>query len=42
VVEPVIHEPVPVPDAVKQIINKEKQSVCIAAEYEQLKQYLLK
>ena len=42
VVEPVIHEKVPVPAAVEQIMDLPKQSTRMNAEYEQLKQYLLK
>lgn len=42
VVEPVINEKVPVPAAVEQIMDLPKQSTRMNAEYEQLKQYLLK
>ncbi|HEY4150238.1 MAG TPA: threonine synthase [Chitinophagaceae bacterium] len=42
VVEPVIQEKVPVPEAVLQIMDKAKQSTQIKADYQQLKEYLLK
>jgi threonine synthase len=42
VVEPVIGEKVPVPEAVLQIMDKAKQSIQIKADYQQLKEYLLK
>ncbi|HSC38887.1 MAG TPA: threonine synthase, partial [Chitinophagaceae bacterium] len=42
VVEPVINEKVPVPESVQGILNNPKQSTLMKADYEQLKQYLLK
>lgn len=42
VVEPVIGEKVPVPDAIQQILPLEKNSTEIEAEYELLKAYLLR
>jgi len=42
VVEPVIEEKVPVPDAIQQILPLEKHSIEMEAEYELLKAYLLK
>ena len=42
IVEPIIGEVVPVPDAVQAIMQKEKKSTLIDAEYEELKSFLLK
>jgi threonine synthase len=42
VVEPVINEKVPVPDAIQQILPLTKHSVQIDAEYNLLKEFLLK
>ncbi|MEO8109777.1 MAG: threonine synthase [Ginsengibacter sp.] len=42
VVEPIIQQQVPLPVAVKDLLKLEKKSVKVKAEYEQLKEYLLK
>lgn len=42
VVEPVIHTNIPVPEAVRGVINQTKQAVLMPAEYEVLKEQLLK
>jgi len=42
VVEPVIGQKVPVPEAVEAILGLPKQSIRMNAEYEQLKQYLIR
>jgi len=42
VVEPILGEAVPVPAPVQAIMKKEKKSVLIEAEYEELKSFLLK
>ncbi|MCC6288224.1 MAG: threonine synthase [Chitinophagaceae bacterium] len=42
VVEPVINEAVPIPEAIQQILPLKKHSVVMDAEYELLKEYLLK
>ena len=42
VVEKVIGEKVIVPDSVKAVLNKKKSAVKISADYDSLKQYLLK
>jgi threonine synthase len=41
VVEPVIQQPVPIPDAISAILNKQKQAETITADYADLKDYLL-
>lgn len=40
-VEPVIQQPVPIPDGVKEVIGKQKQALKINTEYASLKDYLL-
>lgn len=40
-VEPVIHHPVPLPDAIAEIMHKEKRAVFLAARYDALKEFLL-
>jgi threonine synthase len=40
-VEPVIGQPIPLPQVIVDIIGKEKQSKKIPAQYSQLKEYLL-
>ena len=42
VVEPVIHQQIPVPESVKGILDKEKQSIKMNVNFEDLKEYLLK
>lgn len=42
VVEPIIHEKIPIPGAIKILLNKEKKSVKMDVQYTQLKDYLLK
>jgi threonine synthase len=41
VVEPVIHQQIPIPESVQSILNKEKQSILMKANFEDLKEYLL-
>lgn len=41
VVEPIIHEAVPIPDAIKCILQKKKQSIKIDVSYSNLKDYLV-
>lgn len=41
VVEPIINEKVPIPDAVKELLHKEKKSIKIEVDYKTLKEYLL-
>ena len=41
VVEPVIHQQIPIPESVKDILDKEKQSVKMNVNFEDLKEYLL-
>jgi threonine synthase len=41
VVEPVIQQKIPIPESVKSILNKEKESVLMEPDFEKLKQYLL-
>ncbi|MEJ7768552.1 MAG: threonine synthase [Chitinophagaceae bacterium] len=41
VVEPIIHEKVPIPDAVKELLGKKKESIQIEVNYKTLKQLLL-
>ena len=41
VVEPVIHEKIPIPESVKSILDKEKESILMNADFEKLKDYLL-
>ncbi len=41
VVEPIIHEKVPIPDSIKAILNKQKNSTRIEASYETLRDYLI-
>jgi threonine synthase len=41
VVEPVIHQQIPIPESVKNILDKEKQSVKMNVNFEDLKEYLL-
>jgi threonine synthase len=41
VVEPVINQKIPIPESVKSIMNKEKESVLMEPDFENLKQYLL-
>lgn len=41
VVEPVIHQRIPVPESVQGILDKEKQSVKMDVNFEDLKEYLL-
>jgi threonine synthase len=41
VVEPIINQPVPMPDGVKGILGKEKKSIQIDVKYEALENYLL-
>jgi threonine synthase len=41
VVEPVINEKIPVPESVKSILTKEKQSTSMEANFEELKEFLL-
>lgn len=41
VVEPLIHEPVPMPESVKEIVNKEKVSTKISGSFQELKNFLL-
>ncbi|MFT3945507.1 MAG: threonine synthase [Agriterribacter sp.] len=42
VVEPVINEAVPIPEAIQQILPRKKHSAVMDAEYSLLKEYLLK
>ncbi|HLK29483.1 MAG TPA: threonine synthase [Puia sp.] len=42
VVEPIIHQQVPVPDSIKSILNKQKNSIRINVDYNSLKRFLLK
>jgi threonine synthase len=42
VVEPIIHEKVPIPDSIKILLDREKKSVKMDVDYEELKDYLLK
>lgn len=42
VVEPVIHSTIPLPDAVRSVMHLPKSSVLLDADYEQLKEQLLK
>lgn len=42
VVEPIIHEKVPIPDSIKILLGKEKKSVKMDVDYNELKDYLLK
>jgi len=41
VVEPVIHQQITIPESVKDILNKEKQSIKMNMNFEDLKEYLL-
>ena len=41
VVEENTKEPVAVPDSIKDLLNKKKQSVVLKADYEQLKSFLM-
>ncbi|MDB5198785.1 MAG: thrC [Chitinophagaceae bacterium] len=41
VVEPIIQQPVPMPDAIKYLLKEEKQSIEIEVDYNSLKDYLL-
>ena len=41
VVEPVIHQQIPIPESVQSILNKEKQSILMEADFNDLKEYLL-
>lgn len=41
VIEPILHEKVPIPEAVKGILNKEKKSVKMGVDYEELKAFLM-
>jgi threonine synthase len=41
VVEPVIHQKIPIPESVKSILDKEKESILMNADFEKLKDYLL-
>ena len=41
VVEPIINKSIPLPKSVESIVNKEKKSTLINADYNQLKEYLL-
>lgn len=42
VVEPVIHSNIPLPDAVRAVMNLQKESVVLDANYGELKEYLVK
>ncbi|MGN6531565.1 MAG: threonine synthase, partial [Ginsengibacter sp.] len=42
VVEPVIQQKIPIPESVKSIMNKEKESMIMEHDFEKLKEYLLK
>jgi threonine synthase len=42
VVEPIIHQKVLIPDPIKKMLDKEKKSMKINADYKMLKDYLLK
>jgi threonine synthase len=41
VVEPVIEQKIPIPENIKSILNKEKESVLMQPDFEKLKEYLL-
>ena len=41
VVEPIIHQPVPMPDAIKHLLKEQKQSIKMKVKYDTLKDYLL-
>ena len=41
VVEPIIHQPVPMPDAIKHLLKEQKQSIEMKVKYDTLKDYLL-
>ncbi len=41
VVEPIIHQPVPIPDSIEGLLKKEKQSIIMEVDYEVFKDYLL-
>jgi threonine synthase len=41
VVEPVIQQKIPIPESVKSILNKEKESVLMEPDFEKRKQYVL-
>ena len=41
VVEPIIQQPVPMPDAIKRLLNEKKQSIKMEVSYDALKDYLL-
>jgi threonine synthase len=41
VVEPVIHEQIPIPESVRNILGKEKLSISMEPDYEDLKAFLL-
>jgi threonine synthase len=41
VVEPIIQNPVPIPDTIKNLLKDKKQSIKMGVEYEELKDYLL-
>ena len=41
VVEPVIHQKIPIPESVKSILDKEKESILMNADFDKLKDYLL-
>lgn len=40
VVEPIIHQPIPIPESVKSILQKEKQSIKMDPDFEKLKEFL--
>jgi threonine synthase len=42
VVEPIIHEKIPIPDSIKILLDKEKKSLKMDVRYKELKDYLLK
>jgi threonine synthase len=41
VVEPVIQQKIPIPESVKSILDKEKESTLMEPDYEKLKEYLI-
>ena len=41
IVEPVIQKPVPMPDAIKRLLNEKKISLKMGVKYEDFKDYLL-
>jgi threonine synthase len=40
VVEPLLGEKIPIPDSIRTILEKEKQSISLEANYGALKEYL--